>query len=891
MKLLTPEARQEFKKPRGWFCLALIVVSLTLSMIGLLGNIGMIGESFPGFRVEPTLTVSAVNDASWTGPQAGLKTYDRLLKVNGQALRVPEDLKKIVRAHQPGDILTYELLPKGVDEVKTVEVPVQRFSLSDFLSGFLLFYLIGFLHIIVGAIAYLVRPQNPAARAHLFMTIAIGATTTLMSDYDTTMWFPRFWLSSVALTGGACLHLGFYFPQRKKLLVKHPWVVSIPYVISFGLLAAWQYAFRKMGYFGYQEQGITDLFGLHIELNDLSLAWSLIVGFMGLIGMILHSLITAESQVIKNQAKVALLGAVVAYLPMTIFWVILDQVLHVFSSPMISTFCWLLFVVFPLAIAYAIIKHRMFDIDFVLKQSMTYTSLLVLLGSLYIALAAALQNLLTPLMVSNGDLTAYMITTGVTILLFEPLKLNIRQFIDRKFFRTKYDFRTALSEFIDSARSTIDVEELTPKLVEVVEKTIHPKHVLLFLKNPATNSLRQAYSHGLSVKIKDEIPMDDAVLLSAMGLLKPRKNLTSRLTGVLTPNMSSQNGPTPSPIPFLLAKRITSELPSLEESEAIANSLTLPLTVRTASLDGGAAQEELIGLLTLGEKRSEMEYTVEDRQLFQSIGQQLALTVHSAQLAEEVAEKEAIKQTLLKARAIQRSMLPEQELELAHFEMTGFSESADETGGDYYDWYKLDNGHFVMGIGDVTGHGIDAAMIVSMAKSCLSNQIEMQPDVPHTMAALNRTINQITRQTDRSNRKLMSFVYSYFNPETMRCSLASAGHWFPYHYKAATGELTNYPEFKGTFPLGQRPPDKFKCTANEITLEKGDILLYFTDGLHEAENPNGQAYDFERVEQMLHWHHHLSAQEIKDQLQADWEQHIEGRGMEDDMTLVVVKVT
>lgn len=891
MKLLTPEARLEFQKPRGLFCLALIVVSLTLSMIGLLGNIGMIGESFPGFRVEPTLTVSAVNDASWTGPQAGLKTYDRLLKVNDQALRVPEDLKKIVRAHQPGDILTYELLPKGVDEVKTVKVPVQRFSLSDFLSGFLLFYLIGFLHIIVGAIAYLVRPQNPAARAHLFMTIAIGATTTLMSDYDTTMWFPRFWLSSVALTGGACLHLGFYFPQRKKILVKHPWVVSIPYVISFGLLAAWQYAFRKMGYFGYQEQGITDLFGLHIELNDLSLAWSLIVGFMGLIGMILHSLITAESQVIKNQAKVALLGAVVAYLPMTIFWVILDQVLHVFSSPMISTFCWLLFVVFPLAIAYAIIKHRMFDIDFVLKQSMTYTSLLVLLGSLYIALAAALQNLLTPLMVSNGDLTAYMITTGVTILLFEPLKLNIRQFIDRKFFRTKYDFRTALSEFIDSARSTIDVEELTPKLVEVVEKTIHPKHVLLFLKNPATNSLRQAYSHGLSVKIKDEIPMDDAVLLSAMGLLKPRKNLTSRLTGVLTPNISSQNGPTPSPIPFLLAKRITSELPSLEESEAIANSLTLPLTVRTAALDGGPAQEELIGLLTLGEKRSEMEYTVEDRQLFQSIGQQLALTVHSAQLAEEVAEKEAIKQTLLKARAIQRSMLPEQELELAHFEMTGFSESADETGGDYYDWYKLDNGHFVMGIGDVTGHGIDAAMIVSMAKSCLSNQIEMQPDVPHTMAALNRTINQITRQTDRSNRKLMSFVYSYFNPETMRCSLASAGHWFPYHYKAATGELTNYPEFKGTFPLGQRPPDKFKCAANEIALEKGDILLYFTDGLHEAENPNGQAYDFERVEQMLHWHHQLSAQEIKDQLQADWEQHIEGRGMEDDMTLVVVKVT
>ena len=68
-------------------------------------------------------------------------------------------------------------------------------------------------------------------------------------------------------------------------------------------------------------------------------------------------------------------------------------------------------------------------------------------------------------------------------------------------------------------------------------------------------------------------------------------------------------------------------------------------------------------------------------------------------------------------------------------------------------------------------------------------------------------------------------------------------------------------------------------------------MLYFTDGLHEAENPNGQAYDFERVEQMLHWHHTASAHEIKDRLQADWEQHIEGRGMEDDMTMVIVKVS
>ncbi len=890
MKFLDTEARKELRTPRGLFCLTLIFVSIVLSVIAGFATIGLIGQPFAGFRLEPTVTVSAVNETDWNGPKAGIQTYDKIIKINGEPIETPAEFKQIIAAQKPGTVLEYEVQPKGSDKTTILKIPVQTFSALDFTRSMLVFYIIGFLHIFVGAIAYLVRPANPAARAHLFMTLAIGVTTTLVADYDTTMLFPRFWIAAVALTGGACLHLGMFFPQKKKILNKWPWILWIPYGISFLLMSAWEFAFRPLGFLGYKDAGIQDLFTLHFDLYDGSLAWSLIVGFVGLIGLIVHSLIKSESQVIRNQAKVALLGAVVAYLPMTIFWMIMDQMLHIKLPAAVATICWILFVVFPVAIAYAIIKHKMFDIDFVLKQSMTYSALIVLLGSVYVALAAGLQQLLTPLMTNNSELTSYMLTTGVTVLLFEPLKVNIRSVIDKRFFRTKYDFRTALSEFIDAARSTIDVSELTPKLVEVVEKTIHPKHVLLMLKNPQTNSLKQVYSHGIDFKLKDEIPLDDPALLAAMGLAKPKKALTSRLTGALNLGAAlAGQGPLPSPIPFLLVKRITRELPSLEQTEAIRNSLTLPLTVRVP-MDNGEVRDELIGMLTLGEKRSEMEYTIEDRQLFQSIGQQLALSLHSSQLAVEVAEKEAIKQTLQKARVIQKSMLPDQELELDSFDMTGFSESADETGGDYYDWYKLDDNRFILGVGDVTGHGIDAAMVVGMAKSCLYNQVEVDPSVPKVMSALNRTINEVSRRTDRSNRKLMSFVYTYFDAESLTCRIASAGHWFPMHYRAADGEITTYSEFKGTFPLGQRLPDKFNCPENGFSVAPGDVLLYFTDGLHEARNTNGQEYELERIEQLLNWHHELSAQQIKERIKMDWEQFIEGHGMEDDMTLVVVKV-
>ncbi len=889
MKFLDQAAKTELRSPRGLFCLILIGISLVTSMVAIFATLGLIGQNFAGFRIEPTLTVSAVNESYWEGPKAGIQTYDRILEINGQPIKTPAEFKARIHQATPGETLTYTLQSKGAKATQQMQIPVRIFEGMDFVRSLLVLYLVGFLHIFVGIAAYIIRPQNPSARAHLFMTLAIGVTTTLVGDYDTTMLFPRFWIAAVAMTGGACLHLGLYFPQKKKLLQRFPGLIWIPYGISFLLVGVWEYAFRPLGFLGYEAQNITSLFQLHFDLYDGSLAWSLIIGFMGLIIMIIHSLVKAETQVIKNQAKVALLGGVIAYLPMTIFWMIMDQILHIPLSPALATICWILFIIFPLAIAYAIIKHKMFDIDFVLKQSMTYTALVVLLGSLYVLLAAGLQQLLQPLMTNNSELTSYMLTTTVVILLFEPLKLNIRGFIDRKFFRAKYNFRQALSEFIDTTRSTIDVEELIPALIDVVEKTIHPKHVLLFLKNPEKNTLKQAYSHGISVKLKDEIALDDPALLAAMGLAKPKKNLGSRLTGALNLATMAQDGPLPSPIPFLLMKRITSDLPDLEETEAIKNSLTLPLTVKTARKGGEGFQDEMIGLLTLGEKRSEMDYTIEDRQLFQSIGQQLALTLHSSQLAVEVVEKEAMKQTLLKARVIQKSMLPDKELILDQFDVTGFSESADETGGDYYDWYDLGQGEFIVGIGDVTGHGIDAAMIVSMAKSCLYNQIEIDPDVPAVMEALNRTINQISSRTDRSNRKLMSFVYSYFDSASMTCRIASAGHWYPYHYKAREQEITNYSEFKGSFPLGQRAPEKYRCVENGFEIEPGDVLLYFTDGLHEAENLNGQAYDFERIEQLLNWYHDLSAHEIKEKFQQDWEHHIAGRGMDDDMTLIVVK--
>lgn len=884
MKLIITRHRrwQALRSPQGWFFLSLTAVCLMISVVIFLALLGQIGRPFPGFRLEPTLTISAVNDPSWAGPKAGLVTYDRILAVNGKPVLSPAEFQHILNQTRPGTALHYTIQSRGSITSKEMEIPVRPFTFNDFIRSFLTLFLIGLGHIAVGLAAYLINPVNPIAKAHLLMTLAIGMVSITGNDFDTVMLLPRACLVSIALTGATCLHVGLLFPKPKAVVLRHPRLLWIPYLISFVILGIWQYAFRPLGYAGYQAQGLESLFELNFVMYDLALSWSLIVGFMGLIAMIVHAWRTADSALSRNQAKVALFGAAVAYLPMPLLWLIPDQLLqlHLDSNGALATLCWMAFIVFPLSIAYAIVRHKMFDIDFVIKQSMTYTSLLVLLGSAYVLLATGLQQLLQPVMANYGDLTAYMLTTAAIVLVFEPVKNITRGLIDRRFFRTQYNFREALSDFVETARATIDRQELTDKLAEILDKTIHPKHMILFLKNPLNNHLKLAYSQGMDLDLQDEIALDNPSLMAVLGVGK--KSATQRLTNILNWGSTSRN-----PLPILMAKRVSAQLPELSQVEQMSEGLTIPLLVK--SREGhDALKDEVIGLISLGEKRSETDYTIEDRQLLQNIAQQLALTLHSAQLADEVAEKMAIKQTLLRARLIQKSMLPATEMQLSGFEVTGFSESADETGGDYYDWYDLGHGQFIVGVGDVTGHGIDSALIVAMAKSCLYNQVQASPAADAVMAALNRTINNVdARRAKGQSPRLMTFIYSVFNQNDMTCTMASAGHWFPYLYRA--DELNAFGEFKGTFPLGRRPADKFTCQTYTVHLQKGDVLLYFTDGLHEAVNSRGEEFGMEQVETLLKRYGDLPAAAIRDRIRQEWE-HFRGEAsMVDDMTLVVVR--
>ena len=292
-------------------------------------------------------------------------------------------------------------------------------------------------------------------------------------------------------------------------------------------------------------------------------------------------------------------------------------------------------------------------------------------------------------------------------------------------------------------------------------------------------------------------------------------------------------------------------------------------------------KEQILGVVYVSSQAVSYTFTPRDLELMESIIRQVGMDIENRSLMEIRKKQELLNQELSFARNIQSSMLPDYQPDIPSLDITGFSESAEAVGGDYYDYFKISDTEFGLAIGDVNGHGISASLLMSMAKSCLFVQGKIDPSVVAVMSALNGMIFGGTKE-----RLFMTFVYSIFDLLNHTVTLSSAGHHLPYHYKAKEKRLEPV-QVKPTYPLGVRDKARF----NEVTLklEPGDVLVYYTDGIIEAHTPDGEEFGFERLEALILEHHHRSASDIQNQLIRAYNQWIQGQDPEDDMTLVVVK--
>ncbi len=164
---------------------------------------------------------------------------------------------------------------------------------------------------------------------------------------------------------------------------------------------------------------------------------------------------------------------------------------NVFLDALIFNGGALLFFLLPLSLAIAILRYRLWDIDAIINKALVYGLLSTLLAAVYVGLILGLQALLGGLFHQTSAI-ALVVSTLVIYVLFRPLRRRIQNIIDRRFYRSKYDSAKILASFSATVHNEVDLEQLSEQLVAVVQETMQPAHVSLWLRKPGQHRLAEA---------------------------------------------------------------------------------------------------------------------------------------------------------------------------------------------------------------------------------------------------------------------------------------------------------------------------------------------------------------------------------------------------------------
>jgi serine phosphatase RsbU (regulator of sigma subunit)/anti-sigma regulatory factor (Ser/Thr protein kinase) len=252
------------------------------------------------------------------------------------------------------------------------------------------------------------------------------------------------------------------------------------------------------------------------------------------------------------------------------------------------------------------------------------------------------------------------------------------------------------------------------------------------------------------------------------------------------------------------------------------------------------SQGELIGLLNLGPRLSEREYSSDDRKLLDNLAAHAAPAVRVAQLVRQqeadVRNRERLEQELRVAQLIQQQFLPKELPALPGWQVAAYYQPARTVGGDFYDFIDLPDGEVGIVVGDVTDKGVPAALVMATTHSILRGDA---PRLVSPAAVLKRANDRL--YPDIPARMFVTCLYAVLNPATGHLRFANAGHNLPY---VRSGDQVG--ELRATgMPLGLMPDMEYE--EMEATLEPGESILLHSDGLAEAHGDNQEMFGFPRL--------------------------------------------
>jgi serine phosphatase RsbU (regulator of sigma subunit) len=293
--------------------------------------------------------------------------------------------------------------------------------------------------------------------------------------------------------------------------------------------------------------------------------------------------------------------------------------------------------------------------------------------------------------------------------------------------------------------------------------------------------------------------------------------------------------------------------------------------------------KNLLGFMILGSKIANRPYFSDEIEILKYIVEKMSIFMFNVINKEHLTRITMLEQEMKMGAEIQRQFLPERAPDIKGIDIYGDMKASKMISGDYFDFIKLGRNNLFIFIGDVAGKGIVAGFIMVMIRTALRNLIRTS----RSLKEIALKLNEFVRENTKSDIFLTG-VFLYWSGDKKVLKFLGCGHeallLYRARYKICERILT------GGKALGViKNIDPF-LKASSIELEKGDIVVVFTDGITEAESVEGEQFGFTRIMKIIEDSHDLSARGIYEKILLELEKHIKGVEQKDDYTIVIMKV-
>ncbi len=811
----------------------LLLVLLTV-FLQFPGSRDLINTPYSGIETL-NLTVQNINSK---GPNAEkpIELNDEIISVAGVPVRNYKHLRSVVRKNGSFEPTEYVLERNGEEftvEVEYVTIPSsivhRRFGLV----------LVGFTFLLTGLLVLLRR------------TDTIGITFALTSIIICYLLGDRpvFDISFLQIAGelfddaamiffpAVFLHFFLVFPDRlrppgKRELIRRALLIyTIPTLIY---LISCVFAIRNF----YFDHTPTVVLTLILSISTLYITAYLVASMVVFVRNYRSSTVAQ-----RQKLRIAIGGTIVGMLPFLSMIVWRQIMPGTYTTWEFVCSLGLAFV--SVSFAYAILKHGAIELNIVVRKSIVYAFLTGVIIAAYYGVVRFLGDYFTTEF--KLDPTYFsVITVLVLAVIFAPARQIVQGVVDRLFFRGEYDYRQEVVEFNREISHKIKSSEILDHFSNRIGSLLKASYFVFYRYDQEDGRLALDTDNSNGAKFPETFPTGS---LLGRYLSRYRKPLM---------------------VEYLdnTWERRYLDGPSLGFLASTQAAVCLPV---------GSA-DALFGLIILGKKRSGLLYTQTDSELLETLSEHLGLVLENADLHEASIQQERLKNEVMLAREIQLDLLPKKPPHHSQLDLAGKMVSSVEVGGDYFDYFALDANRIGVAIGDVSGKGVPAAMLMSSLQAVFKNlAVRDRMNPSDVVGELNKHLC-----ANAKSELFTTFFYGIIDMIDSTFSFCNAGHCPAILLK------TEFADRLGEGGLILGIDSNHVYTEGRVRLDPGDILFLYTDGVTEQASPTDEEYGEDRLIRFLKANRNLPLGRLQDSLFAtilafgDGKQH-------DDITNVIVR--